>query len=171
MFQDPPALDSGTSREIGRLVKDSGNESTGSLQNKYLGGAEQTARGLLKADDSAEKRMGMNPMSEAIKRKYNQKFSGEFERLKRDTMKGAQIDHMKKLEMASNLANEEHEFNMERERIKAEMKKARKAARGAILGNVLGIAGGVVGAVYGGPAGAAAGYQLGSGAGNAVGGS
>lgn len=157
--------------EISGLVKESGDETTGSLGQNYMQGVEKPARGLLKTDDSQEQRMGMNPMSEAIKRKFNQNFNSNQRRLVHDTKMDAQVDHLKKLEVASNLASEEHAMNVEKDRVKKERARAKRAARGQVLGSVLGIAGGVVGAVYGGGAGAMAGSALGQGVGNAVGGS
>lgn len=160
-----------SNREIKDLVNEAGRESAGSVRDKYMG-YTQGAKGLLRPDDTAEKRMAMNPMNDAIKRKVNQGFGNSQARLKQQIGMDAQVDHLKKLEIASNLASEEHQLNLEKIRIKKEMARAKRAARGQLLGSVLGTVAGVAGTVFSGgniAVGMAA-YKAGEGAGQYVGG-
>lgn len=160
------------SQDIKGLVSEAGNTSAGQIRDKYMSAAEG-AKGLLRPDEQIEKRIGMsqNPMSEAIKRKVNMGFQNSQSRLRQKTGLDARVDHLKKLEVASNLASEEHELNMEKVRIKREMARAKKAARGQVLGSVLGTVAGVAATVYtgGNVAAGAAAYQAGQGLGQSMG--
>jgi hypothetical protein len=118
-------------------------------------------------------------LSQAIRSKYAGEFDRSMGRLKFDNVKAANTDHLKKLEVATQMANEEHAMNFQKEMQRKKMAQAKKAMRGQLVGSVLGIVGGVVGGVVAGAgtlgigaaAGASAGYAAGQGLGQAIGGS
>jgi hypothetical protein len=146
------------------------NESSSGLASNYTGGTER-ARGLLNSTDNFSENLGggANPMQDAIRQKYAGGFERNQNRVDFEALKGAKNDHLKKLQVATEMAGQEHQMNFEKEMQRKKMANAKAAMRGQIMASVLGIAGGVGGAALGGPAGAAAGYQLGSGTGQAVG--
>lgn len=141
-------------------------------RNADYSSGETAARGLLNSGDNGFTAGlgGENQaMSQAIKAKYGGVFGRAQDRLNIDTLKNAKADHLKKLEVATDMATQEHQMNFEKEMQRKKMAQMAKAMRGQLVGSVLGIVGGVGGAVVGGPAGAMAGAALGSGAGNAIG--
>lgn len=146
------------------------------LANEYMSSAPQ-AKGLLKDDNfNSGLSYGDSAMSKAIKQRYQPDFDRSQRQLKLDAVQGAQSDHIRNLNVATQAAGQEVEMNKQRALLKWKIEQANKQARGAVLGQVLGITGAVVGAVAGAFTGgaasvplAAAGYAAGSGLGNAVG--
>jgi hypothetical protein len=146
------------------------SESTASRHTDYMGG-EQAARGLLNTPDSYSGGLsyGDSATRDAIRSKAFGGFEKAHAHLSIETLKNADQDHLKKLEVASSMANEEYQMNMQKEILRKKQAQAKQMARGALVGSVLGIVGGVTGGAAGGAPGAMAGYQLGSGVGNAAG--
>lgn len=131
----------------------------------------ETARGLLNSPRGhSEDLGGNNPMRSAIRSKYAGEFERRADKLKLNNIKSANTDHLKKLEVATQLAADEQRMNFEKEMQRQKMAKAKQAMRAQLVGSVLGIVGGVAGGAYGGPTGAIAGSALGQGAGTAIGG-
>lgn len=162
----------------GGLVKDDMNLGADQRSANYMGGAQEAGRGLIGQDDNFSQGLGFGDqaMSAAIKSKYNAKYNLGENRLAHEMKKAGQDDQIKKLQVTSQLASEEHQMNLQKEILRRKKIQAKKAARGQIIGQVLGItgavAGGVIGAAAGGagaPMGAMAGYQAGTALGGAVG--
>ena len=153
------------------FAQEARSESSAGRFNNYAGGNE-TARGLLNQPDNFTEGLGRgaDPMQAAIRSKYNANYSRAQEHLNLNMLKNANADHLKKLEVATQLAGQEHEMNMQKELMRKKRAQASQMMRGQIIGSVLGIAGGVGGAALGGAPGAMAGYQIGSGTGQAMGG-
>lgn len=136
------------------------------------GSGTETARGLLNSGDNGFTAGlgGENQaMSQAIKAKYGGTFNRAQDRLNVDNLKNAKADHLKKLEVATQMATQEHQMNFEKEMQRKKMAQMAKAMRGQVVGSVLGIVGAGAGAFFGGPAGMMAGAALGQGAGQAIG--
>lgn len=158
--------------EVSDFAESARNESSAGLQSNYMGGTE-AARGLLNQPDTFSRGLGGSDSATqaAIRSKMSQGFARSQNHLSIDTLKNANQDHLKKLEVATQMAAEEQSMNLQKEILRKKQKQAQAAMRGQLIGTVLGIAGGVGGAMIpgAGAAGAMAGYQLGSGAGNAIG--
>lgn len=156
---------------ISAVGSDARNETAKSLAGQYSGGVEN-ARGLL-SQGGNELNSGLNYGDQAMSLAIRQKYMGEFNRnvhkVNLNNLRAADEDHIRKLSVASELANQEVEMNRQKEILKHKMKEAKKAQRGAMVGQVLGIVGGVVAGAYSGGAAAGAGYAVGSGIGNAAG--
>lgn len=150
--------------------REANSESSANRASNYNSGTE-TARGLLNRPDSFNAGLGGGDtaMSAAIRSKYAGNFERSVDRMSVSNLKAASADHLKKLEVAAQMAGEEHRMNVEKEMARKKAAQMKSAMRGQLVGSVLGIVGGVAGAVYGGPAGAMAGAQLGQGAGQAIG--
>jgi len=161
--------------DIAGLLKDNQGSSAAANTSNYMNAASE-ARGLLNAPDNFNRGMsyGDEAMSKAIRNKGSQKYSMGERRLANEMRKGGQDDYVKKLQITSQLANEEHQINVQKEIMRQKQEQARKAARGQVIGTVLGITGAVAGGMMtggaGAGAGAMAGYQIGSGVGNMAGG-
>lgn len=152
------------------FAQEARSESAADRMNNYTGGTE-TARGLLARDNFSEGLGGSpNPMREAIRSKYAGQFNRAQERLNLDMTKGANADHLRKLEVAQQMAADELKMNFEKEMQRKKLARARAAARGSVVGQVLGTVAAVVAGIYTGGSGAAAGYAAGNAVGNAIGG-
>ncbi len=140
----------------------------------YASGGIQAGRGLLEAKDNFNSGInyGDQAMSQAIKQKFGQKQQMGERRMAQEMRSAGQNDYLKKLQVVSQMADQEHQINVQKRILREKQEQAKKAARGAMVGQVLGIAGAVGGAMIpgAGAAGAVAGYQVGNAAGNAVGG-
>lgn len=133
------------------------------------------ARGLLNSGDGGfNDRLGYDNkvVRDAIKSKYNQDFAQSEKKIKLQNMMNANEDQLKRLSVASNMANEEVATNQRKWELKQKMDQQRRAARAQMVGAVLGIAGGIAGGVVtgGSPMGIMAGAQLGQGVGQVAGG-
>lgn len=146
---------------------------TGASRAANYGSGTETARGLLNRPDTFSEGIGGGDpaMSQAIRAKYTSGFNRNVDRMNLQNLKKAGDDHLKKLEVATQMANEEHKMNFEKEMARKKAAQAKAAMRGQLLGSVLGIVGGVAGGVAtgGNPMGIMAGAQLGSGTGQAIG--
>ena len=144
---------------------------------KYNSGAPQVA-GLMNQPDNYSQKLGGadNAQLNAIKSKYDQKFGQDQSRLNLTLMKQANEDHLRKVQIANQMANQEMEINRQKEMLRQQRKAAKRQARGAMIGNVLGIVGAVGGGLAGGlgtggtPMGAIAGASVGNSLGQAAGG-
>lgn len=166
---------------IQALGSEARNETAESMAKQYGGGTEN-ARGLLNQGGNSFNSglsYGDKAMSSAIRGKYMGDFNRNAHKVNLNNLRNADEDHIRKLSVASELANQEVEMNRQKEILKHKMKQAKKQQRGALIGSVLGIVGGVAGGVAGSMAapgvgtgaGAMAGSALGSGLGQAIGGS
>lgn len=166
---NPGDLDYTSSPALGQALTNLGG-SNADLAKKYSAGSGE-ARGLLMnaPDSNSGLSYGDRAISDAIKSRSMREFNTSQNRLELETMKSAQTDHLRNLQVATQAASQEVEQNKQKAILRWKIDQANKASRGQVLGTTLGIVGGVVGAVYGGPAGAAAGYAAGSGVGSAVG--
>lgn len=156
------------------LVQDVSRDSASGMGSRYMDAGRSAGRGLLSSGpDTFSQNLGGSDqaMGQAIRAKYMQKYSQGERKLAHEMNKAGQNDYLKKLAVTSDLANQEHQLNVQKEMLKQKQKAAKKAARGQIVGQVLGIAGAVVGGVasLGNPAAIYAGYQVGNAAGNAAG--
>lgn len=157
------------------------NETNSDMANSYMEGTG-ASQGLLNpigkqgAFDSTS-HYGDNATLSAIRSRANVPYNIQMGELSTNTMRAADADHIRNLQVASNMATQEVEQNRQKDLLAYSIDQANKRARGAILGSILGItggiAGGVGGAFAGGPTGAAygamGGYALGSGAGEMIG--
>jgi hypothetical protein len=166
---DPGSLDYTSSPALSQAISEQSGSSA-DLGRQYSLGASQ-ARGLLTnaPDSNSGLSYGNRAVSDAIKSRTMGGFNRSMNELNLNTMKAAQSDHLRNLQVATNAATQEVEQNKQKAVLRWKIDQANKAARGQIVGTTLGIVGGVAGAVFGGPAGAMAGYAVGSGVGNAVG--
>jgi hypothetical protein len=148
------------------------SDSTAQRHSNYMGGTE-AARGLLNSPDSYSGGLsyGDSAVRDAIRQKGVGSFNQSQNRLSIETLKRADQDHVKKLEVASQMANEEFQMNMQKEILRKKQAQAKQMARGAMVGSVLGIVGAVGGASVpgAGVGGAIAGNRLGEGFGTAIG--
>lgn len=161
-----PAIDNALNSQSG---------SNADLAKTYSAGASAT-RGLLNNPDSGQGlSYGDRAVSDAIRSRSSAGYNRSMNELSLNTMRSAQEDHLRNLQVATNAATQEVEQNKQKAILKWKIDQANKSARGAILGTTLGIVGGVAGAAMTGgaaaPGGAMAGYALGSGVGNMAGGS
>ena len=149
------------------------NESAAGRAANYNSGNE-AARGLLARDNAFGESLGGGPdpaMSAAIRNKYAGQFGQKMGRLNLENVKAANSDHLKKMEVATQMANEEHQMNFQKEMMRKKAAQAKQMMRAQLVGTVLGIVGGVAGgAATMSPQGAMAGMALGQGAGQAIGG-
>lgn len=155
------------------FAQEARTESAAGRAANYSGGTD-VARGLLNRPDHFSQSLGGGDpaMSAAIRSKYAGNFERSANRLNFDNVKNANADHLKKLEVATQMANEEHQMNFQKEMMRKKAAQAKAAMRGQLVGSVLGIVGGAAGAgMGGGPAGMAGGQALGQGVGTAIGGS
>lgn len=159
-----------THKDVEKFRTDAANSSPGLIAQNYNQDIPK-AQGLIKSDERFNEGLGGadKAMLQAVQNKYKSQFAGDFSRIAQKNEMQAQGDQLRKLETATELANQELQMNMQKQALKYKMKQAKKAARGQLLGAVLGIAGAGVGAMYGGPQGAMAGGQLGQGVGQAAG--
>lgn len=141
------------------------------VANSYDSGG--AGRGLLRDNGGFNDTLQFSNSAErdAISRRYMPQFERQSQRLKLDNLKGAQMDHLRNLQVATQAASEEVQLNRQKAILKDKIEKQQRAARGAVLGHVLGIVGGVVAGVYTAGTGTAAGFAAGEAAGNAIGGS
>src|SRR5579872_4359226 len=134
------------------------------LANSYDGSS--AGRGLLsgQSNNNFNSTLGFGNSAETavIRARYMPQYQRQESQLSLDQIRGAQEDHIRNLQVATQAAGEEVQINRQKAILANQIDQQNKKARGAVLGTTLGIVGGVVGAVYGGPAGAAAGYGLGS---------
>jgi len=162
------SLDPTATPAITDSIQHQGGMTNQGLANSYSSGGQ--GQGLLNAHSNFDSSLGFsNPESDAIKSRYMPQFQRSEQQLSLDNIKGAQQDHIRNLQVATQAAGQEVELNKQKAILRNKIEQQNRAARGAVLGQTLGIVGGVVGAIYGGAPGAMAGYQLGSGAGNAIG--
>lgn len=156
---------------VGSFAEEARRESSAGRAANYNAPIEQ-ARGLLDRPDNFSENLGGgdSAMRSAIRSKYAGTFGRKMDRLNLENIKGANADHLKKLEVATQMAAEEQKVNFEKEMMRQKMAKAKQAARAQLVGTVLGIVGGVgVGVATGGnPAGIMAGQALGQGVGTAA---
>ncbi len=167
----PPST---TPYNVASFAAENANQSAASRAQDYTKGFE-TARGLLKDDGSFNKSLGFgnDAMIGAIRQKYRGEYGMKERRIGQNLRQSAEQDYLKRLAIASEMAGQEHELNMQKEILRQKKAAAKRAARGQIIGTVLGIAGGVAGGVLGsaaGPTGTAAGISAGSQLGMGVGG-
>lgn len=155
------------------FAQEARTETAEGRHQNYMGGTE-AARGLLNRQDNFGDTLGGGPdgaLKAAIRSKYAGNFERAQDRLNFDMLKNAKSDHLKKLEVATQMAEQEHAMNFEKEMQRKKMAQAKQAMRAQLVGSVLGIVGGVSGAaISGSPTGMLAGQALGQGVGTAVGG-
>lgn len=165
------SLDSTVTPSITQNIDNQASHSNQQIADSY--GSGGAGRGLLNAPNNFDNHLnfGNRAQTDAIRQRYMPEFDRSEKQLSLDNLKGAQMDHLRNLQVATQAASQEVVMNREKALMKDRIEKANRAARGQVLGSVLGIVGGVVGGVYGGPAGAAAGYAGGNAVGNAAGGS
>lgn len=162
------------SKEISDYGLEARNDSTANRLADYSQG-NAAARGLMSAPDNYNQDLGYSsPMQSAIKSKYSGQFEQGQKRLKLNTLRAADEDHLRKVQIANEMANEEMRINQQKEQLKRMKKLASRQARGQLIGSVLGVVGAVGGAVagtsMGGPAGGIAGAMAGQGIGQGAGG-
>ncbi len=172
-------VNSSRSNEIAGLIDEGAHQSNADIAKSYSGASE--GRGLLNTPDHMNSQLsyGNDAQSQAIKQRTDKSY-GRFEKaLSLKTVMNADSDHVRNLQVASQLANQEVQTNMQKELLRDKISQANKRARGQVVGNVLGIVGAVAGAVVGGyatggagaAAGGMAGYQGGQALGQGIGGS
>lgn len=157
--------------EVDNFSRQAAQESPVQRAQEITSGNSQ-ARGLLSTPDKYTDQLsyGDSAQRDAIRSKYSRGYYQNEQHLNIDALKNAQEDHLKKLEVATNMAGQEAEQNRQKLILQWKKAQAEKAARGQVIGTVLGIVGGTAGAVAGGGApGAMAGYSLGQGVGQAAG--
>lgn len=156
--------------EVSNFANQAAQESPQQRAQEVTGGESQ-ARGLLNTPDkySTQLAYGDSATRDAIRSKYSRGYYASEQNLNIQALKNAQEDHLKKLEVATNMAGQEAEQNRQKLILQWKKTQAEKAARGQVIGTVLGVVGGVGGAMAGGAGGAIAGYELGQGAGQAAG--
>lgn len=166
----------------GQSLEASSDPSIGANVNEYSRGTNQSladsfhsnaGRGLLAAPDTFDRtsNFGNGAERDAIRNRYMPQFDRQEKQLNLDNIKGASMDRLRNLQVATEAAGQEVQMNKQKAVLKDKIEKAQRAARGAVLGHVLGIVGGVVAGVYTGGAGAAGGFAAGEAAGQAIGGS
>lgn len=165
-----PAIGATVDRQIGLT--------NAGMAKDYMASAPQ-ARGLLGENSNFNSGLayGDKANTQAIRNRYMPDYNLQQKELNLETIKSAQTDHIRNLQVATQAASQEVEMNRQKALIKWKIDQANKQARGAVLGQVLGITGAVVGGVaagyatggVGAGAGITAGYAAGSGLGNAVG--
>lgn len=171
----------GHSQAVGAVGTEARAQTADSMAKQYGAGTEN-ARGLLNQGGNTFNEglsYGDKAMSSAIRGKYMGEFNRNAHKVNLNNLRNADEDHIRKLSVASELANQEVEMNRQKEILKHKMKQAKKQQRGAMIGQVLGIVGAVGGGVAGNIAapgvgtapGAMAGQAIGSGLGQAIGGS
>lgn len=150
-----------------------GEYSRGSNQSLADSFGSSAGRGLLSSRNNFDQNTGFGHSAEmdAIRGRYMPKFERQEKQLNLDNLRGASMDRLRNLQVATQAAGEEVQINKQKAILKDKIEKAQKAARGAVLGHVLGIVGGVVGGVVSGGTAAAGGYMAGQAAGQAIGGS
>lgn len=151
----------------GIVYDDAIGSSAGQQLSDNLRGTE-SARGLLKADDGFNKTLAMDPMSGAIKQKFQNQYANKERAFKHEQAHEASAQHFDKLAQASELVQKEQQMNFQKRMEKFQQDKARKRARGAVVSQVLGVVGAVIGGIYSGGTAAAAGYAGGVAVGNAI---
>ncbi len=169
-FQDPQH------ESVTDFAQEARHETSAGQAANYTSGTD-SARGLLNRPDTFSAGLGgaPDPMQSAIRQKYAGQFERAQDHTNLDALKGAKLDHLRKLDVATQMASQEHQMNFEKEMQRKKMSQQQRMMRGQIVGQVLGIVGAVAGGVAGAPTGvgavggAAAGYALGSGVGNAIG--
>lgn len=168
------SLDATSTPAVGATVSHQAGMSNADVANNYNGGLS-AGRGLLNTSSGFNSGLsyGDKATSDAIRSRYMPQYNLKENELRLNNMRGAQEDHLRNLQTATQAASQEVEMNKQKAMLKWKIDEQNRAARGAILGNILGIAGGIGGAAVAGPNGAAggamAGYQLGSGVGNMAG--
>ncbi len=168
VFKEDPSATASITNNVNEQV----GQSNQHIADAYTQDAKAAGRGLLNAPSNFNNSMsyGDQATSAAIKSRYDQQYNRSEKAIDLQAIRGAQEDHVRNLQVASQAAGQEVELNKQKAILKWKKEQADKVARGQILGTTLGIVGGVVGAIYGGGApGATAGYGIGSGVGNAVG--
>lgn len=161
--------------EISDFAAEARSESAAGRANEYGGAAQSAAQGLLNRPDTFTRSLGggADPvLSQAIRSKANQSYGLARERIELNNLKNASADHLQKLQVATQMAQDEYRMNFEKEMLRKQQAQAKQMMRGQLIGSVLGITGGVVGGVMGsgaGPLGAAAGAQAGMALGSGVG--
>ncbi len=166
-YLDDPSASASVTQNINNQVGHTNQQ----IADSYSQPAMAAGRGLLNSHDNFNNGLsfGDQATTAAIKSRYDKQYQQSESGLKLDMIKGAQADHVRNLQVATQAAGQEVAMNKEKAILKWKQEQAAKKARGQVIGTTLGIVGGVVGAIYGGPAGAGAGYALGSGVGSAVG--
>lgn len=163
------SLEATATPEITENIRSQTGMTNQGLANSYEAGG--VGRGLLNAPSNFNSGLSFsnNAETDAIKARYMPQYQRREDQLRLDNLKGAQMDHLRNLQVATRAAAQEVEQNKQKAILKDKIEKMQRAQRGQVLGSVLGIVGGVVGGIYGGPAGAAAGYSGGQAVGNAAG--
>ncbi len=174
------SIDSTSSKDIQGLVDHDVHQSNSQIADSYSGGASE-ARGLLNTPDHMNSQLsyGNDAQSQAIRQRTDRSYDRSAQSVSLKNMMNADADHVRNLQVASQLANQEVQNNMQKDLLRNKIDQANKRARGAVVGNVLGIVGAVAGAVVGGyatggagaAAGGMAGYQGGQALGQGIGGS
>lgn len=147
-----------------QAFKDDANASSANQRTADYGAGMQTARGLIGPDTNFESRLG-NPMQEAIRTKYAREYDNTERALSAKLRRAGQDDHLKKLSVANQLAEEESVMNMRKAELERKKRAMKRQARAGVIGTALGLVGAAAGAAIGGPAGASAGYMIGAGTG------
>jgi len=163
-----PELEHRENPAVSGLLKESQGETAADRLNTYKQ-AGREAKGLLNADSSFNTGLSYrSPQTDAIRSKYLGEFNKAQERVDLDLSKSATNDHVKKLAIATDLANQEIQINRQKAMMRSRIKRANKQARAQTIGAVLGIVGAGAGAFFGGPSGAVGGGMVGQGIGNAA---
>ncbi len=164
------SLESTANPAVTGLVNDANSHSNADIAQKYNSGTSQ-ARGLLNTPDHMNDQLsyGNKAQTDAIKSRYDRSYGRQETALSLKTMMNADADHVRNLQNASQLANQEVETNRQKDLLKNKINQANKRARGQVLGTVLGITGAVAAGYATGGAGAGAGYAAGDAAGNMIG--
>lgn len=165
-------LTSTNSAALSGLINENNATNANKLSQNYSSGISE-GRGLLNRPDTINKSLsyGDNATSNAIRSKYSHQYELSARELSTKTMAQAHSDQIKKLTVASQLADQEVQMNKDKALLRDKKKQADRKARGAVLGHVLGIVGGVVAGAYTMGTAAPAGFMAGEAAGNAIGGS
>lgn len=157
--------------DVSSFVDEARNENQSDLAQKY-GSAIQEGQGLINRPDNYNQGLsfGNQALSQAIRNKY-QGQNLQPQAMALESRRMATESHLNKLNMASQLAADEANMNLQKEILRQKKKQAQRAARGQVLGAVLGIGGAIAGgAVTGGnAAGIMAGASAGQGVGQAMG--
>lgn len=155
---------------VAQFAEEAKNEDPSKLAEHYGGGIAQ-GQGLINRPDNFNQGLsfGDQAMSQAIKAKY-QGMNLAPQSMALESKRMAQDSHLNKLNMASQLAADEANMNLQKEILRQKKKQAQKAMRGQVIGSILGIGGAAAGVALGGAAGGMAGFAAGQGVGQAVGG-
>lgn len=161
---------------VSKEISDFGKEArAGSAQSSFqnYNQGSQNASGLMNDSGSFDRGLAsQNPEMSAIKQKYNTDFGRNQKRLSLSLMKQGEEDHLRKVQIANQMASEEMQINQQKEMLKWQRKQAKKMARAQTIGSVLGIVGAGAGlATTGTAAGGMVGYSIGQGVGGAAAGS